>query len=71
MSKTATQFIKALTNQTDDLFCEVVLEGGDEKMEFSDAQTKIKRKLDQDMRTFKEFLDTEANKQLSSVYESA
>jgi hypothetical protein len=38
------------------------LESGEDKVEFGEAQTKLRRKLDQDMRTFKEYLDGEANK---------
>jgi hypothetical protein len=70
MSKTSNKFSKALLNKIDELFCEVKLEGSDEKLEFSDAHMKIKRKLESDFRTFREYLESEANKQLSSVFES-
>lgn len=43
----------------------------EEKMDFGNASTKIRRLLDQNLRTFREWLDAEANKKLAQVYESS
>jgi type III secretory pathway component EscR len=43
----------------------------EEKTDFSNASTKIRRLLDQNLRTFREWLDAEANKKLAQVYESS
>lgn len=70
ISKTATSLVKSVINKIDDVFCGAVLDD-EEKTEFSNSQTKIRRQLDQDMRTFREYLDAEANKRLTEVHESA
>jgi len=70
ISKKSQSLVKSVINKIDDVFCEAVLDD-EEKTEFGNAQTKVRRRLDQDMRTFREFLDAEANKRLTEVHESA
>lgn len=54
----------------DDVFHEATLED-DEKQEFSNATTKTRRNLDQELRSFREYLDSEANKKLDQVHRGA
>ena len=69
LSKKSQSLVKSVINKVDDVFCEAVLDD-DEKTEFGNAQTKVRRNLDLEMRIFREFLDREANKRLTEVHES-
>lgn len=68
--RTATSLTKGLINKIDEVFQEAALDD-DEKTDFSNAQTKIRKKLDKDLRGFREYLDAESNKKHTEVYESA
>lgn len=70
ISQKGTLIVQAVINKIDEVFCEVNLVD-EEKTDFSNAQTKIRRLLDQNLRTFREWLDTEANKKLTAVHESS
>ena len=69
LSKKSQSLVKSVINKVDDVFCEAVLDD-DEKTEFGNAQTRVRRNLDLNMRVFREFLDAEANKRLTEVHES-
>ena len=70
LSKKSQSLVKSVINKVDDIFCEAVLDD-EEKTEFGNAQTKVRRILDLEMRNFCEFLDTEANKRMTEVHESS
>ena len=70
ISKKGGSITQAVINKIDEVFCEASLDD-EEKTDFSNAQTKIRRLLDQNLRAFREWLDTEANKKLTAVHESA
>ena len=70
ISKKGSSIVQAVFNRIVEVFCEANLDD-EEKTDFSTAQTKIRRLLDQNLRTFREWLDAEANKKLTAVHESA
>mmetsp|Transcript_23581 Transcript_23581/g.36276 ORF Transcript_23581/g.36276 Transcript_23581/m.36276 type:complete len:115 (-) Transcript_23581:103-447(-) len=70
ISKKGSYIMKAVINKIDEIFSEAVLDD-EEKTEFSNAQTKLRRQLDQNLRTFREYLDAESNKKLTEFFESA
>ena len=59
-----------IISKIDDVMGDVQLDD-EEKTEFVNSQTKLRRKLEQDLRSFREYLDQEANKKLTDVYSSA
>jgi hypothetical protein len=61
MSKKGSALIKQNINKVDFYFSLAVISDTD-KLEFSNAHYKLKREMDQNLRTFKEFLDLEENK---------
>ena len=61
---------KIVISKIDEIFGEAQLED-EEQMDFNNAQTKIRRKMDQNLRTYRKFLDNETNKKLSEVYSSS
>ena len=67
--RTATSLTKGLINKIDEVFQEADLDD-DEKTDFSNAQTKIRKKLDKDLRGFREYLDAESNKKHTEANES-
>ena len=70
ISKKGSSIVQAVINKIDEVFCEASLDD-EEKTDFSNAQTKIRRLLDQNLRAFREWLDAEASKKLTAVHESA
>ena len=73
INQKCSSLIKSVSNKIDEIFCEAIkkISDDEEKTDFSNAFTKIKRKLDQDLRIFKEYLDGESNKKLSESLTSA
>ena len=65
----APQILKSIINKLDETFCEVDLLD-EEKTDFSNAQTNFRRKLDQNFRIFREWLDNETNKNWIQIYAS-
>ena len=70
ISKRGNDVASSVLNKVDEVFSEANL-FDEEKTDFTNAQTKIRRLLDQNLRTFREWLDAEANKKLAQVYESS
>ena len=64
MSQTGPAVIDAIINKVDELFC--LAAPSSEKDEFSNDYKKLRRKIVQEMRIFKEHLDRESNKAVSS-----
>jgi len=56
-------------NKINDIFSKADLID-EEKTDFSNAQTSLRHLLDHNLRVFREWLDGEANKKLTQVYES-
>ena len=61
---------KNVIAKIDEIFGEAQLED-EEQMDFNNAQTKIRRKMDTSLRTYRKFLENETNKKLSEVYSSS
>lgn len=70
MSATASALSKSAINKIDELFCLAAPESED-KVEFSNEQKKLRIRLVQEMRQFKEHLDGLANKRLSEKHASS
>ena len=70
ISKKGGSIMQAVIKKMDEVFGEASLDD-EEKTDFSNAQAKIRRLLDQNLRAFREWLDTEANKKLTAVHASA
>jgi len=70
ITKKGTSIAKSVINKIDEIFSEAVLDD-EEKTDFSNAQTKLRRSLDQDLRAFREYLEAESNKKMTEFYESA
>ena len=60
INKKCSSLEKAVINKIDEIFCEAILDD-EEKTDFSNAQTKIRREYDQRLRTYREFLENQAN----------
>jgi len=69
MSKKGSALVKQTINKVDGYFSLAQINDAD-KLEFSNAHGKIKRELDQNLRTIKEFLDLEENKKVAHSHES-
>lgn len=63
IQKNSSEQNRAIINKMDEVFHEATLED-DEKQEFSNATTKTRRNLDSEVRSYREYLDSEANKKL-------
>jgi hypothetical protein len=61
--------VKQIISKVDGYFSLAELSDA-EKLEFTTAHAKIKRELDQNLRTFKEFVDLEENKKVAQSHES-
>ena len=70
ISKKGNDVASSVLQKVNDVFGEASLVD-EEKTDFGNASTKIRRLLDQSLRTFREWLDAEANKKLAQVYESS
>ena len=69
MSKKGKPLIGRSVSRVDDYFALAQLDEQD-KLEFGTAQTKIKRELDQNLRTFKEYVDLEENRKDAQSHQS-
>lgn len=69
MSKKGSALVKQTINKVETYFSLAELQDED-KLNFSTAQTKIKRDLDHNLRTFKEFIDLEDNKKVAKRHQS-
>jgi type III secretory pathway component EscR len=70
ISKKGNDVVPSVLDKVDEVFSEASL-FDEEKTDFTNAATKIRRLLDQNLRTFREWLDAEANKKLAQVYASS
>ena len=70
MSQKGSALVKQTINKVETYFGLAELDDAD-KLNFSTAQTKIKRDLDQNLRTFKEFIDLENNKKVAQRHASS
>ena len=61
ISNRGSSLVMSLVNKINDISSEANLED-EEKTDFSNGQTKVRRKLEQKLRLFREYLDLEANK---------
>jgi N-acyl-D-aspartate/D-glutamate deacylase len=69
MSKKGSALVKQAINKVDAYFGLAVISDAD-RLEYSNAQYKLKRELDQNLRTFKEFIDLEENKKVAENHAS-
>lgn len=64
ISQNGPPLVKSIINKIDEVFSEAQLDD-EEKTEFGNAQTNIRKKLDIDLRVFREFIDVESNKKMT------
>lgn len=69
MSKKGSALVKQAINKVDGYFGLAVISES-ERLEYSNAHYKLKRELDQNLRTFKEFMDLEENKKVAESHQS-
>ena len=68
MSRQGKELISRCVSRVDIFFSLAQLHDDQEKLPFGTAQTKVKRELDQNLRTFKEFVNLEENKKVAQSH---
>ena len=69
MSKKGSALVKQTLNKMNEYFALAIL-GDDYKDDFGIAQSKIKKDLDANLRSFKEFIDLEENRKIALSHSS-
>ena len=69
MSKKGSALVKQTLNKMNEYFALAVL-GDDHKDDFGMAQSKIKKDIDANLRSFKEFIDLEENRKIALSHSS-
>lgn len=70
MNLNASLLVKQANDKINEVFGETNLQD-EEKTTFSNAQTEIRRNLDVRLKLYKEWLDVQANKNLTQLYQNS
>ena len=70
MNQNASLVVKQINDQINEVFGETKLQD-EEKTTFSNAQTEIRRNMDIELKVYKEWLDVQANKNLTQLYQNS